>query len=58
MTKSKKYGIIYVVKERKVHKPMKSIINFFKMLLGYHYEKGVDEGLVDYSGEGRDRYGK
>lgn len=37
---------------------MKSIINFFKMLLGYHYEKGVDDGLVDYSGQGRDKYGK
>jgi hypothetical protein len=37
---------------------MKSIIKFFAMLLGYKDKESVDEGLVDYSGQGRDKYGK
>lgn len=37
---------------------MKSIIKFFAMLLGYKDTEGVELGLVDYSGQGRDKYGK
>ena len=37
---------------------MKFIIKMFAMLLGYRDKEGVDEGLVDYSGQGRNKYGK
>lgn len=37
---------------------MKTLIELIGMLLGFKSKQAVDEGLVDYSGQGRDEYGK
>ena len=37
---------------------MKTILELIGMLLGIKSKRAVDEGLVDYSGQGRDKYGK
>lgn len=37
---------------------MKTILNFFALLFGCKFAEYVDEGLVDYSGQGRNKYGK
>ena len=42
-------------------KILKNILNWFMFLLtgkGELAEEMVDEGLIDYSGQGRDKYGK
>lgn len=39
---------------------IRKILNFLALLLGVReaYRDSVDEGLVDFSGQGRDRYGR
>lgn len=42
-------------------KIIKSIINFFALLMGVNNEatrQAVDAGILDLSGQGRDKYGK
>lgn len=36
----------------------KAIREFFKMCVGLKSAEAVDAGIVDYSGQGRDKYGK
>ena len=48
-------------KRNKKMKILKSILNWFVFLLtgkGELAEEMVDEGLIDYSGQGRNKYGK
>lgn len=37
---------------------MKKLFELAKILFGLRSEKAVDLGLVDYSGQGRDKYGR
>lgn len=37
---------------------IKNIVKFLAMCIGYKDADAVDMGLVDYSGQGRDKYGK
>jgi hypothetical protein len=42
-------------------KILKNILNWFVFLLtgkGELADEMIDEGLIDYSGQGRDKYGK
>ena len=42
-------------------KVLKAILNWFVLLLtgkGELAERAVDEGICDFSGQGRDKYGK
>lgn len=36
----------------------KAITEFFAMLIGAKSADAVDAGIVDYSGQGRNKYGK
>ena len=36
----------------------KAIKEFFKVCIGLKSTGAVDAGIVDYSGQGRDKYGK
>lgn len=36
---------------------IKSFVTILKLVLGIKCREAVDEGLVDYSGQGRDKYG-
>ena len=36
---------------------IKSFVTILKLTLGIKCREAVDEGLVDYSGQGRDKYG-
>lgn len=36
----------------------KAIKEFFKLCAGLKSAEAVDAGIVDYSGQGRDKYGK
>ena len=49
-------------KERGIKmKILKNILNWFMFIVGEKSEltdEMVDEGLIDYSGQGRDEYGK
>lgn len=37
---------------------LKAIKEFFGMLIGVKSASAVNAGIVDYSGQGRDKYGK
>ena len=37
---------------------IKNIAKFFAVCIGYKDTEAVDLGLVDYSGQGRNKYGK
>lgn len=37
---------------------IKAITEFFKMLIGVKNADAVNAGIVDYGGQGRDKYGK
>ena len=42
-------------------KTLKAIINFFALIMGVNNEatkQAVDAGILDLSGQGRDKYGK
>lgn len=39
-------------------KIIKAITEFFGMLIGVKNALAADAGVVDYSGQGRDKYGK
>lgn len=36
----------------------KAIKDFLKLCVGLNSAEAVDAGIVDYSGQGRDKYGK
>lgn len=37
---------------------IRAITEFFEMLIGAKSASAVNAGIVDYSGQGRDKYGK
>lgn len=39
-------------------KLLRAITEFFGMLIGAKSASAVNAGIVDYSGQGRDKYGK